>query len=146
MMIASIASGFLVIGLGVAFYTGTYFFLTKGHSSWMALLFWALFLWWQVFPVFVAGFGANFEFRNLLRFPMSLEAFYLLGLGYGFSDFAAVSSICWIGSMIVAATSCPHRRGSGAFTDLPSIRFVKCHVGTSDRLLAGKNAVETACT
>ncbi len=70
----------------------------------MALLFWALFLWWQVFPVFVAGFGANFEFRNLLRFPMSLKAFYLLGLGYGFSDFAAVSSICWIGSMIVAAT------------------------------------------
>ena len=92
MIVAAVASGALVIGLCVAFYVGTYFFLTKGHASWMALLFWALFLWWQVFPVFVAGFGANFEFKNLLRFPLSLKAFYLLGLGYGFADFAAVSS------------------------------------------------------
>src|SRR5208283_4687313 len=70
---------------------------------WIALLFWALFLWWQVFPIFVAGFGASFEFKNLLRFPLSLRAFYLLGLGYGFADFAAVSSICWMGAMLVAA-------------------------------------------
>jgi ABC-2 type transport system permease protein len=103
-VIAGVASGALVIGLCVAFYVGTYFFLTKGHASWMALLFWAIFLWWQVFPVLVAGFGANFEFKTLLRFPLSLKTFYLLGLGYGFADFAAVSSLCWIGSMLVAAT------------------------------------------
>ena len=103
MIIAAATSGLLVIGLCVAFYVGTYFFLTKGHVSWIALLFWALFLWWQVFPIFVAGFGANFEFRNLLRFPLSLRAFYLLGLGYGFADFAAVSSICWMAAMLVAA-------------------------------------------
>ena len=103
-VIAGVASGVLVIGLCVAFYVGTYFFLTKGYASWMALLFWVIFLWWQVFPVLVAGFGANFEFNNLLRFPLSLKAFYLLGLGYGFADFAAVTSLCWIGSMVVAAT------------------------------------------
>jgi ABC-2 type transport system permease protein len=102
-IIAAATSGLLVIGLCVAFYVGTYFFLTKGHASWIALLFWALFLWWQVFPIFVAGFGANFEFKNLLRFPLSLRAFYLLGLGYGFADFAAVSSICWMAAMLVAA-------------------------------------------
>jgi ABC-2 type transport system permease protein len=104
MILAGVASGALVMGLCVAFYGGTYFFLTKGHASWMALPFWAIFLWWQVFPVLLAGFGANFEFKNLLRFPLSLKAFYLLGLGYGFADFAAVSSLCWIGSMLVAAT------------------------------------------
>src|SRR5208337_1309711 len=67
------------------------------------LLFWAMFFWWQLVPIFVAGFGANFEFRGLLRFPMSLRAFYILGLGYGFADFAAVSSICWLASMVLAA-------------------------------------------
>jgi ABC-2 type transport system permease protein len=103
-VIAGVVSGALVIGLCVAFYVGTYFFLTQGHASWMALLFWAIFLWWQIFPVLVAGFGANFEFEKLLRFPLSLKAFYLLGLGYGFADFAAVSSVCWIGSMLLAAT------------------------------------------
>src|SRR6202790_2118561 len=104
MVIAGVVSGTLVIGLCVAFYVGTYFFLTQGHASWMALLFWAIFLWWQVFPVLVAGFGANFEFEKLLRFPLSLKTFYLLGLGYGFAGFAAVSSVCWIGSMLLAAT------------------------------------------
>jgi hypothetical protein len=104
MIAAAVASGLLVIGLCVAFYTGTYFFLTNGRTSWLALLFWALFFWWQVFPIFVAGFGASFEFKNLLRFPLSLKVFYLLGLGYGFADFAAVSSVCWIASILVAAT------------------------------------------
>jgi ABC-2 type transport system permease protein len=104
MVIAGVVSGALVSCLCVAFYVGTYFFLTKGHASWMALLFWAIFLWWQVFRVLVAGFGANFEFKNLLRFPLSMKVFYLLGLGYGFADFAAVSSLCWIGSILVAVT------------------------------------------
>jgi ABC-2 type transport system permease protein len=101
MIFAAVTSGLLVLGLCAAFYAGAYFFLTKGQPGWIALLFWALFLWWQVFPIFVAGFGANFEFKNLLRFPLDLRAFYLLGLGYGFADFAAVSSICWIASMVV---------------------------------------------
>ena len=101
MIFAAVASGALVLGLCFAFYAGAYFFLTKGRPSWLALLFWALFLWWQVFPILVTGFGATFEFKNLLRFPISSRAFYLLGLGYGFADFAAVSAICWMASMVV---------------------------------------------
>ena len=103
MILAAVGSAVVVVGLCVAFYAGAYFFLTTGRASWMPLLYWAIFLWWQVIPVLVAGFGANFEFRNLLRFPLSLRAFYILGLGYGFADFAAVSSLCWVASMLVAA-------------------------------------------
>ena len=102
MIFAMAGSAVVVVGLCVAFYAGTYFFLTGNRASWMPLLFWAIFLWWQVVPILVAGFGANFEFRNLLRFPLSLRAFYILGVGYGFADFAAVSSLCWIASMLVA--------------------------------------------
>ena len=102
MILASAGGAVMVVGLCVAFYAGAYFFLTKDRASWMALLYWAIFLWWQVVPILVAGFGANFEFRNLLRFPLSLRTFYILGVGYGFADFAAVSSLCWIASMLVA--------------------------------------------
>ncbi|HET6928948.1 MAG TPA: hypothetical protein VFI45_01385 [Candidatus Acidoferrum sp.] len=102
MILAAAGSAVMVVGLCVAFYAGAYFFLTRGRASWMSLLYWAIFMWWQVVPILVAGFGANFEFRNLLRFPLSLRAFYILGFGYGFADFAAVSSICWIASMLVA--------------------------------------------
>jgi ABC-2 type transport system permease protein len=103
MILAAAGSAVVVVGLCVAFYAGAYFFLTTGRASWMPLLYWAIFLWWEVVPILVAGFGGTFEFRNLLRFPLSLRAFYILGLGYGFADFAAVSSLCWIASMLVAA-------------------------------------------
>ena len=95
--------GLLVLGSCFAFYAGTYEFLAKNRPQWMALLFWGLFVWWQIFPILVVGFGANFEFKTLLRFPLSMRAFYLLGLGYGLADFAALSSIAWIISMLAGA-------------------------------------------
>jgi ABC-2 type transport system permease protein len=98
-------SAAIVIGLAFAFYFGGNQFITMHRVSWLGLLFWAIFLWWQVFPVFVAGFGSNFEFASLLRFPLSRRAFYLLGLGYGLSDFAAISSIVWILCMIAGAAA-----------------------------------------
>jgi ABC-2 type transport system permease protein len=100
---AGVFGAVLVVGLSIAFYAGTYAFLAKNRASWMALLFWAIFLWWQVFPIFVAGFGANFEFKTLLRFPLNRRTFYLLGLGYGFADFAAVSAVCWVVAMVLGA-------------------------------------------
>jgi ABC-2 type transport system permease protein len=103
MIWAGFFSAVLVVGLCFAFYAGTYEFLVKNRPQWIALLFWGLFVWWQVFPLFVVGFGANFEFKKLLRFPLSMRAFYLLGLGYGLADFAALSSIVWIISMLAGA-------------------------------------------
>ena len=101
----AVFSGLMVVGLSFAFYAGAYEFIARGRAGWMALLYWAIFVWWQVFPLFVAGFGSNFEFRTLLRFPLSLRAFYLLGLGYGLADFGAVSSILWILAMLAGAAS-----------------------------------------
>jgi ABC-2 type transport system permease protein len=103
MVWAVLFSALLVLGLCFAFYAGTYEFLAKNRPQGMALLFWGLLVWWQVFPIFVMGFGANFEFKKLLRFPLSMRAFYLLGLGYGLADFAALSSIAWIIAMLAGA-------------------------------------------
>ncbi len=104
LIFAGFFSGIFVLGLCFAFYGGAYFFLSKGRLDWMALLFWCIFLFWQVFPVFVAGFGASFEFRTLLRFPLSLNAFYVIGLAYGLVDFSTIASVCWLLSMTLGAT------------------------------------------
>jgi ABC-2 type transport system permease protein len=104
LILAGALSSIFVFGLCFAFYSGGYFFLSNGHPGWMALLFWGIFVFWQVFPVFVAGFGANFEFHSLLRFPLSLSTFYIVGLAYGLVDFSAVASICWLISMTLGAT------------------------------------------
>jgi ABC-2 type transport system permease protein len=110
-------SAALAIGVSIAFFAGAYHFLSKGQTGWLALLYWAIFLWWQVFPIFMAGFGADFDFATLLRFPLSLRAFYLLGLGYGLSDFAAISSIFWVLSMTVGAAT-------ARFSVLPAMALV----------------------
>ena len=122
----------VVIGIGFAFYAGGYEFVLKGKLAWLGLLYWAIFVWWQVFPMFVAGFGSNFEFATLLRFPLSLRAFYLLGLGYGFSDFAAISSIFWVLSMLVGAARA--QLGIAPIMLLVSALFVLVNV-TLERLI-----------
>src|SRR6266446_6685455 len=104
LIFAGVFSGILVIGLSFAFYAGAYAFLSQGRLDWMAFLFWGIFLFWQIFQVFVAGFGANFDFRTLLRFPLSLRAFYIIGLAYGFADFSALASVSWLLSMTAGAT------------------------------------------
>jgi len=105
LIFAAVFSGILVIGLSVVSYAAAYALVSQGRLEWLSLLFWAIFLFWQVFPIFVAGFGANFEFRTLLRFPLSLRAFYLIGLAYGFADFSALASVCWLLAMTAGATA-----------------------------------------
>jgi ABC-2 type transport system permease protein len=96
MVWAAIFASLLVFGLSVAFYWGAYSSVSTGHLGWMTLLFWGIFLFWQIIPVFIAGFGATFEFRNLLRFPLSMSAFYLLALAYGLADFPPLAGVCWL--------------------------------------------------
>ncbi len=103
LIFASLFAAIVVLGLSGAFYAGGYSFVSGSHASWIAFLFWAIFIFWQVFPVFAAGFGSRFEFRTLLRFPIRLPAFYLIGLAYGLADFSAVAAICWLLSMTAGA-------------------------------------------
>jgi len=100
---ASIFTAMVVLGLAFAFYAGAYGFLKTNRPEWISLLFWGIFVWWQVLPMFLAGFGANFEFGTLLRFPLSLRAFYILGLGYGMADLGAVAAGCWMLAMLAGA-------------------------------------------
>jgi hypothetical protein len=99
LLIVSLFAGAVVLGLSFAFFAGAYNFVSSGKLFWLDLLFWAIFLWWQLFPIFLAGFGASFDFRTLLRFPLRLGAFYLMGVAYGLGDFGAVASVCWLASI-----------------------------------------------
>jgi ABC-2 type transport system permease protein len=101
-VISSIVGVVFVVSLSIVFFATTLAFLQNHHEARMGLLFWGIFLWWQVLPVFVAGFSPSFSFRSLLRFPMSFSAFYLIGIAYGIADSAALASLLWLLVMIVA--------------------------------------------
>ena len=97
--------GIFVVGLCIVFFAGAYAFLSEGRLGPLGLLFWGIFLFWQLFPFFAAGFGGTFEFRSILRFPLNLTAFYVIGLAYGLADFSAVASVCWLTSMTLGAAA-----------------------------------------
>src|SRR6202022_4790548 len=100
----SLLSLILIIGPSIAFYFAGYSLVSAGRLQWLAAPFWAIFIFWQVIPIFAAGFGSSFEFRTLLRFPFSAGAFYLIGLAYGLANFPALACICWLLLMTAGAT------------------------------------------
>jgi hypothetical protein len=105
LLIIGLLAGALVIGVCFALIEGAYSFVSGGRTAWLSLLFWGIFLWWQLFPVIVAGFGISFEFRNLLRFPLRLSAFYLIGLAYGLADFSAAAGLVWLIAIAAGAVA-----------------------------------------
>ena len=103
LILVSVLASVFVLGMCFAFFWGAYNFISTGRGGWLGFMFWGVFLWWQFFPILVAGFGASFEYRTLLRFPLSHLAFYVIGLAYGLADLAAVASLCWLLCMTAGA-------------------------------------------
>jgi ABC-2 type transport system permease protein len=109
LIVAGAFASLLVIGLSFAFFAGGYNFISSGRAAWLALLFWGIFVFWQLVPIFSVGFGSSFEFRNLLRFPLDLRTFYVIGLAYGFADFPAIASLCWLAALTAGVTTANSR-------------------------------------
>src|SRR5258707_13418697 len=105
-LIGLVFSGFFsaifVAGITVALFSGTRSLLEHHEEQFLGLLFLALLVWWQLFPIMLAGFAPQFVFRSLLRFPLNLLAFYLIGLAYGLADSAALAALVWMAAMIAA--------------------------------------------
>lgn len=102
-MIASgLFSSLLVAGITIAIFVGTTYLFENHQEEYLGLLFLGLLVWWQLFPILLAGFAPQFSFRSLLRFPMKLSAFYLVGLAYGVADAAAVAALIWMVAMLAA--------------------------------------------
>src|SRR5258708_19066212 len=95
LIIVGLLAGAFVIGVCFGLFEGAYEFVSSDRTTWLSLFFWAVFLWWQIFPIVAAGFGGAFRFRPRFRFPVSFGAFYMIWADYGvgrFSGFATVWS------------------------------------------------------
>jgi len=99
-IVSALFSSVLVIGITIGLFIGTKFIFDEHHEKYLGLIFLALLTWWQLFPIMLAGFAAQFSFKTLLRFPLSFSTFYLVGLAYGLADAAAVAALIWMGAMI----------------------------------------------
>ncbi|MCU1243183.1 MAG: hypothetical protein JWO71_3909 [Candidatus Acidoferrum typicum] len=105
LIIGGVLAGALVLGVCFVLFEGARGFVYSGNTTWLSLIFWAIFAWWQLSPIVVAGFGVSFDFRKLLRFPMSFGTFYIIALAYGLADFSGLAAVCWLVSVVIGAIS-----------------------------------------
>ena len=88
---------FAVGGLGGAFGMGisAYLLISAGKPELLALLFWFVFIFWQVFPIMATAFTNNPDSTDLLRFPLSYGSYFLVRLAYGAFDPATALGSLW---------------------------------------------------
>ncbi len=98
-----ISFAFAIGGLGGSFLMGVaaFFFLSSGRPEMLALLFWAIFFFWQIFPIMSTAFTNNPDSSDLLRFPLSYSSYFLVRLAYGaFDPASALGSLWSIGILV----------------------------------------------
>jgi ABC-2 type transport system permease protein len=100
MAVSAVFSSLLVIGVAVALLAGTLALFSRHQEKYFGLVFLGLLVWWQLFPIMLAGFAPQFAFRSLLRFPIRFPVFYLVGLVYGLADAAAIAAVIWMAAMV----------------------------------------------
>jgi ABC-2 type transport system permease protein len=91
----------LILGGGAAMGIVSYVLVTHGLEQWLPILFWIVFLYWQLNPLFSSAIGVQFDFSNLLRFPVRFGSFLALSLAYGVFEPGAVGAIFWLFCMAV---------------------------------------------
>jgi ABC-2 type transport system permease protein len=88
------AAGGIGGALGLGFAADMMF--SAGRPELLALLFWFVFLFWQVFPIMATAFASNPDASDLLRFPLTYPSYVLLRLAYGAIDPATALGSLWL--------------------------------------------------
>ena len=85
-----VARGLMFLGFAAAGLAGSitlgalaWLFVSRGRLSWLAVLLWFVFLFWQLFPVMATAFGETVDSSSLLRYPLSFPSYFLVRLVYG---------------------------------------------------------------
>jgi ABC-2 type transport system permease protein len=99
---------YAAMGLGLGAGAGGVAYLLASRALWhyLAILFWVVFLIWEVVPVMLASFQDQFDLGSLLRFPVGFGSFYLLYVVFGLADISSIlGGLCclgiWVGVTIV---------------------------------------------
>src|SRR5580700_2445782 len=80
------------LGLGFA----AAMMLSAGKPELLALLFWFVFMFWQVFPIMATAFASGPDASDLLRFPLSYRSYFLVRMAYGAFDPATALGLLWL--------------------------------------------------
>lgn len=93
--------GSMGLGLSLGLGFGSYAIVSGGRWKFLPVLFWAVFLVWQLLPVMLASFQEQFDLGILLRFPVSFWSYNLLYLIFGLIDVSTITGgLCCLGMWV----------------------------------------------
>jgi ABC-2 type transport system permease protein len=92
-----ISLGFVIGGLGGGLFMAAMasIFISEGKPGMLAVLFWLVFVFWQVFPVMATAFTNNPDSSDLLRFPLNYRSYFFVRMVYGAFDPVTVLVGLW---------------------------------------------------
>jgi ABC-2 type transport system permease protein len=95
--------GFGVLGLGGSLGLGlaAWYFVSHAESQYLAFLLWPVFLFWQFFPLLASAFSENVDSSNLLRFPLTFRAYFLVRTVFGSLEPATAIGSLWSAGVVV---------------------------------------------
>lgn len=98
-LISRVIAGLLIVGAGVgggiAFGVGAWAIVHGQSLAWLALLFWGISIFWQLFPVMASALTQSMDVSSLLRFPLSYPSFFVIRMIYGALDIPTALGMCW---------------------------------------------------
>jgi ABC-2 type transport system permease protein len=85
-----------------------WYVVSQNNAEYLAILLWPIFFFWQLFPVMSTAFTNNPDSTDLLRFPLSYRAYFLLRLVYGYFDPAsALGTVGLLGILLGVGVARP---------------------------------------
>jgi len=103
-LVSRVLGGLLVMGMGALGAAGLFFvglWATAHDPRWLALPFWIVFLFWQLFPVLASAFTQSIDADTLLRFPMSYPTYFLVRVIYGTLDIPTALGLFWLSGLFL---------------------------------------------
>lgn len=107
-LVSRFFAGALVIGAGVgggiAVGAATWGITREQKLVWLAVPFWLISIFWQIFPVMASAFTQNVDTSALLRFPLSYSSYLIVRLAYGALDITTALGLCWSAGLLIGVS------------------------------------------
>ena len=84
------------LGGALGFGLAAFFIASQDRLLWIGALLWAVFVFWQVFPIMSTAFSENLDSSIFLRFPLSYRSYLLVTLLYGASAPNTAMGLLWL--------------------------------------------------
>jgi ABC-2 type transport system permease protein len=106
--VAYMLYGVMGLGLGASVGAIAYSFAAGQKLQYAPIIFWVVFLIWQVVPIMLASFQEQFDLSSLLRFPVGFRSFFLLYVVFGLSDLSTIiGGLCCLGILVGVTAARP---------------------------------------